>query len=46
MSSMRLRATDLARRGGVSVQQVRNYVDQGVLPPVERLPSGYRVFTD
>jgi DNA-binding transcriptional MerR regulator len=43
---MRLRATDLARGGGVSVQQVRNYVDQGVLPPVERLPSGYRVFTE
>jgi DNA-binding transcriptional MerR regulator len=43
---MRLRATDLARRGGVSVQQVRNYVDQGVLPPVERLPSGYRIFTE
>jgi DNA-binding transcriptional MerR regulator len=43
---MRLRAADLARGGGVSVQQVRNYVDQGVLPPVERLPSGYRVFTE
>src|SRR5688500_12894007 len=43
---MRLRAKDLARGGGVSVQQVRNYVAQGVLPPVERLPSGYRVFTE
>jgi len=43
---MRRRAADLARSGGVSVQQVRNYVDQGVLPPVERLPNGYRAFTD
>ena len=43
---MPLRAIDLARRGGVSTQQVRNYVDQGVLPPVERRPSGYRVFTE
>lgn len=43
---MTLRAVDLARRVGVSAQQVRNYVDQGVLPPVERRPSGYRVFTE
>ncbi|MBQ1024827.1 MerR family DNA-binding transcriptional regulator [Micromonospora sp. C95] len=42
----RLRAVDLAAAGGVSVQQVRNYVDLGVLPPVDRTPSGYRIFTD
>lgn len=41
----RLRAIDLARIGGISVQQVRNYVDLGLLPPVERTPSGYRIFT-
>jgi DNA-binding transcriptional MerR regulator len=41
----RMRAIDLARTGGISVQQVRNYVDLGVLPPVERTASGYRVFT-
>ncbi|QIP88044.1 MerR family transcriptional regulator [Streptomyces sp. Tu 2975] len=41
----RLRAVDLARTAGLSVQQVRNYVDTGVLPPVERTASGYRVFT-
>ena len=41
----RLRISDLARTAGVSVQQVRNYVDLGLLPPVERTPSGYRVFT-
>ncbi|TVT24849.1 MerR family transcriptional regulator [Amycolatopsis acidiphila] len=31
---------------GVSVQQVRNYVELGVLPPVERTASGYRLFTE
>jgi DNA-binding transcriptional MerR regulator len=41
----RPRAVDLARSVGLSVQQVRNYVDQGLLPPVERTPSGYRIFT-
>ncbi|MFF7189922.1 MerR family transcriptional regulator [Streptomyces sp. NPDC008222] len=42
----RLRVSDLARAAGISVQQVRSYVETGVLPPVERTPSGYRVFTD
>ncbi|NJC65654.1 MerR family DNA-binding transcriptional regulator [Planosporangium flavigriseum] len=42
----RLRATDLAQAAGISVQQVRNYIDLGVLPPVERTASGYRIFTD
>ncbi|OZV81530.1 MerR family transcriptional regulator [Micromonospora echinospora] len=41
----RLRAVDLAASVGISVQQVRNYVDLGVLPPVTRTPAGYRVFT-
>ncbi|WBB69479.1 MerR family transcriptional regulator [Micromonospora sp. WMMD812] len=41
----RLRAVDLAATAGISVQQVRNYVDQGVLPPVRRTGSGYRIFT-
>ncbi|MEV2237427.1 MerR family transcriptional regulator [Micromonospora sp. NPDC049891] len=45
-STERLRAVDLAATAGVSVQQVRNYVDLGVLPQVERTPSGYRIFTD
>jgi DNA-binding transcriptional MerR regulator len=40
-----LRAVDLASTAGISVQQVRNYVDLGVLPPVERTPAGYRIFT-
>ena len=42
----RWRGSDLARLGGMSVQQVRNYVDLGVLPAAERTPSGYRIFTD
>jgi len=41
----RVRAVDLAQHVGISVQQVRNYVDLGVLPPVDRTASGYRVFT-
>lgn len=42
----RLRAIDLAQAAGISVQQVRNYVESGVLPPTARTASGYRVFTD
>ncbi|HKS49906.1 MAG TPA: MerR family DNA-binding transcriptional regulator [Amycolatopsis sp.] len=41
-----MRTVDLARRAGISTQQVRNYVDAGFLPPVERTASGYRAFTD
>ncbi|WP_328681691.1 MerR family transcriptional regulator [Streptomyces sp. NBC_00322] len=41
----RLRVIDLARSAGISVQQVRNYVEMGLLPPVERTASGYRIFT-
>lgn len=43
---MRLRVADLARAAGISAQQVRNYVDMGLLPPVARTAGGYRVFTD
>lgn len=45
-SGQRLRASELALRAGLSVQQIRNYVDLGVLPPAERTASGYRIFTD
>jgi DNA-binding transcriptional MerR regulator len=41
----RVRASDVARGAGISVQQVRNYEAAGVLPPVERTESGYRIFT-
>ncbi|GAA1277584.1 MerR family transcriptional regulator [Saccharothrix xinjiangensis] len=35
---------DLARAAGISTQQVRNYLDAGVLPPADRSPAGYRLF--
>lgn len=43
---MALRPVDLARTVGVSAQQVRNYEDAGVLPPVPRSESGYRQFSE
>ncbi|SEG82558.1 DNA-binding transcriptional regulator, MerR family [Thermomonospora echinospora] len=39
-----LRSIDLARAAGVSTQQIRNYEDAGVLPPVPRTSAGYRRF--
>jgi DNA-binding transcriptional MerR regulator len=43
---MTLRGVDLARAAGLSVQQIRNYVDVGLLPPAGRAANGYRIFTD
>src|SRR5689334_16696679 len=40
-----LRTIDLAQAIQVSVQQVRNYEASGLLPAVERSPSGYRRYT-
>ncbi|WBB80383.1 MerR family DNA-binding transcriptional regulator [Micromonospora sp. WMMD882] len=40
------RPVDLARPHGLSTQAVRNYERDGVLPPAERGPNGYRRFTD
>ncbi|AVT36959.1 MerR family transcriptional regulator [Plantactinospora sp. BB1] len=42
----RLRPVDLARLAGISTQQVRNYLDAGVLPPAPRSASGYRQFDE
>jgi DNA-binding transcriptional MerR regulator len=39
-----LRTSDVARLSGYSVQQVRNLERDGVLPPVLRTPSGYRLY--
>lgn len=44
-SQTRLRPIDLARPHGLSPQAVRNYEEQGILPPAGRTPSGYRVYT-
>ncbi|MFD6563559.1 TioE family transcriptional regulator [Micromonospora profundi] len=40
------RPVDLARAYGLSAQAVRNYERDGVLPPAQRSPSGYRRFTE
>jgi len=40
-----LRTIELARAGQISVQQVRNYEASGLIPPVERSPGGYRLYT-
>ena len=40
-----LSTSDLAKAVGVHPNTVRRYVDAGLLPPVERSPSGYRRFT-
>jgi DNA-binding transcriptional MerR regulator len=40
-----LRTIDLARAAGISVQQVRNYEAQSLLPPAARSKSGYRLYT-
>lgn len=41
-----LRPVDLARVAGVSTQQIRNYEEAGILPPVMRTAAGYRRFED
>ncbi len=40
-----LRTSDLARAVGVHPNTVRRYADWGLIPPVGRSPSGYRLFT-
>lgn len=46
MAEERLRITDLARAAGITDQQVRNYLDAGLLPPALRAANNYRIFTD
>ncbi|WP_408996856.1 TioE family transcriptional regulator [Streptomyces ipomoeae] len=41
-----MRPVDLARGHGISTQAVRNYERDGFIPPAERTPSGYRVYTE
>jgi DNA-binding transcriptional MerR regulator len=45
MAEKSLHTSDLARIVGVHPNTVRKYVDWGLIPPVERSPSGYRLFT-
>ncbi|MFF7588704.1 TioE family transcriptional regulator [Kitasatospora purpeofusca] len=42
----RLRPVDLGREHGLSAQAVRNYEQDGFLPPAERTPTGYRIYTE
>ncbi|MFC8298505.1 MerR family transcriptional regulator [Micromonospora orduensis] len=35
---------ELARRTGLSVKTLRYYADQGIVPPTDRSPAGYRRF--
>lgn len=37
---------EAARRSGVSAKMVRHYESLGLLPPVHRTDSGYRLYTD
>jgi DNA-binding transcriptional MerR regulator len=41
-----MRPVDLAREHGISTQAVRNYEREGFIPPAERTPSGYRIYTE
>src|SRR2546423_14073909 len=40
-----LHTHDLALAGHISVQQVRNYEANGLIPQAQRSPSGYRLYT-
>jgi DNA-binding transcriptional MerR regulator len=44
-SDGQLRPVDLARTHGLSTQAIRNYEADGILPPAERTPHGYRSYT-
>ena len=37
---------DVADRTGLSLRSVRHYEDVGLLPPAERSPGGFRLYTD
>ena len=45
MTETYLRTSDLARAVGIHPNTVRLYLDWGLIPPVERAPNGYRIFT-
>lgn len=41
-----LQIGDVAERTGLSLRTVRHYEDVGLLPPAERSPGGFRLYTD
>ena len=44
--SVSLKIGEVAEHGGVSVQAIRYYEREGLLPKPPRLASGYRIFPD
>ncbi len=42
MDGTRYSIGDLARRTGLTVKTIRFYSDQGIVPPADRSPAGYR----
>lgn len=45
MSQKTFRTSDLARAVDIHPNTVMRYIDWGLIPPVERTPAGYRIFT-
>ncbi|GGD66145.1 MerR family DNA-binding transcriptional regulator [Paenibacillus nasutitermitis] len=43
---MRMGPKDVARKFAISTSTLRNYEKQGLIPPAERSPAGYRSYTD
>ena len=41
-----LKIGELARRSGLSVETLRYYERRGLIPPPDRLPSGYRLYPE
>ncbi len=41
-----LQIGDVAERTGLSLRSVRHYEDVGLLPPADRSPGGFRLYTD
>lgn len=42
----RLQIGDVSERTGLSLRTVRHYEDVGLLPPADRSPGGFRLYTD
>lgn len=42
---MEYRPIDIARKLNISTSTLRIYEDIGIIPPVKRTDSGYRIFT-
>lgn len=45
MSQKTFRTSELAHEVGIHPNTVMRYIEWGLIPPVERTPAGYRIFT-